>query len=130
VVFWLPLSISPQPGKLQGVTTYDCLIGMDWLDQHHAILDCCNKAFTCLDEEGNRKSVQGIPKVVAIREISAMQLKKCYRKGCQLFATHVEEAYKDEVSKIEDHAVLKEFEDVFQKVLGLPPKRDIEFLET
>jgi hypothetical protein len=33
--------------------SYDCLIGMDWLDQYHAILDCRNKAFTCLDEEGN-----------------------------------------------------------------------------
>jgi hypothetical protein len=27
--------------------SYDCLIGMDWLDQHHAVLDCYNKAFTC-----------------------------------------------------------------------------------
>jgi predicted aspartyl protease len=35
--------------------SYDCLIGMDWLDQHHAILDCRNKAFTFLDEEGNQK---------------------------------------------------------------------------
>jgi hypothetical protein len=41
--------------------SYDYLIGMDWLDQHHAILDCHNKAFTCLDEEGNKKTVQGIP---------------------------------------------------------------------
>jgi hypothetical protein len=56
--------------------SYDCLVGMDWLDQHHAILDCHNMEFTCLDEEGNRKTVQGISKVVAIREISAMQLKK------------------------------------------------------
>jgi hypothetical protein len=102
--------------------SYDCLIGMDWLDQHHAILDCRNKAFTFLDEEGNQKTVQGIPRVVAIREISAMQLKKCYRKGCQLFAAHVEETPKDKVSGIEDHAVLKEFEDVFQEVPGLPPK--------
>jgi hypothetical protein len=62
--------------------SYDCLIGMDWLDQHHAILDCQNKAFTCLDDEGNKKIVQGIPRVVAIRKISEMQLKKCYRKGC------------------------------------------------
>jgi hypothetical protein len=90
-------------------------------------LDCHNKAFTCLDEEGNRKTIQGIPRVVSIREISAMQLKKFYRKGCQLFAAHVEEASKDEVLKIGDHAVLKEFEDVFQEVLRLPPKRDIDF---
>jgi hypothetical protein len=55
-----------------------------------------------------------------------MQLKKCYRKGCQLFAAHVEEASMDEVSKIGDHAVLKEFEDVFKEVPRLPPKRDID----
>jgi hypothetical protein len=33
--------------------SYDCLIGMDWLDSHHSLLDFHNKAFTCLDEEGN-----------------------------------------------------------------------------
>jgi hypothetical protein len=30
--------------------SYDFLIGMDWLDQHHVILDCHKNAFTCLDE--------------------------------------------------------------------------------
>jgi hypothetical protein len=93
--------------------SYDCLIGMDWLDQNHALLDCCNKRFTCVDEEGNRKKVQGIPRAVAVREISAMQLKKCYRKGCQLFTVHVEEASRDEVSNIGDHEVLTKFKDVF-----------------
>jgi hypothetical protein len=52
--------------------SYDCLIGMDWLDQHHALLDCRNKEFTILDEEGNRKTVQGIPRAITIREISTM----------------------------------------------------------
>jgi hypothetical protein len=107
--------------------SYECLIGMDWLDQHHSLLDCCNKEFTCLDEEGNKKIVQGIPRVVVVEEISAMQLKKCYMKGYQLFATHVGEASRDEVSRIGDHAVLIDFEDVFQEVPGLSPKRDIDF---
>ena len=52
--------------------SYDYLIGMDWLDQHHAILDCHNKAFTCLDEEGTLRKVQGIPTTITIREISAL----------------------------------------------------------
>ena len=52
--------------------SYDCLIGMDWLDQHHAMLDYHNKAFTCLDEEGNLRKVQGIPRAVTIREISTL----------------------------------------------------------
>jgi hypothetical protein len=90
-------------------------------------MDCRNKIFTCLDEEGNQVTVQGIPRVVAVREISAMQLKKCYRKGCQLFAARVEEVFQDAVSNLEDHRVLKEFEDVFQEVPGLPPKTDIDF---
>ena len=31
------------------LVSYDFLIGMDWLDQHHAILDFHNKEFTFLD---------------------------------------------------------------------------------
>jgi hypothetical protein len=107
--------------------SYDCLIGMDQLDQHHALLDYCNKRFTCLNEEGNQVTVQGIPRAVAVREISAMQLEKCYRKGCQLFAAQVEEESRDVVSNMEDHEVLKEFKDVFQEVPRLTPKRDIDF---
>jgi hypothetical protein len=113
--------------NILSLCSYDCLIGMDWLDQHHAILDCQNKAFTCLDEEGNQRVVQGIPRVVTVSKISAMQLKKCYRKGCQLFAAQVGETPKDKVPSIEDHEVLEEFEDVFQEVPKLPLKRDINF---
>jgi hypothetical protein len=61
---------------------YDYLIGMDWLDQQHVILECHIKAFTCLDDENNQRKVQGILREITIREISAMQLKKNYRKGC------------------------------------------------
>jgi hypothetical protein len=107
--------------------SYDCLIGMDWLDPHHALLDCHNKEFTYLDEEGTQRKVQGIPKEVTIREISTLQLKKCYRRGCQIFATHMEETPKDKVPNWEDYAVLKEFEYVFKEVPGVPPRRDIDF---
>ena len=37
---------------------YDILIGMDWLDKHHVVLDCHNKTFTCLDEEGKKSIVK------------------------------------------------------------------------
>jgi hypothetical protein len=93
---------------------------------HIRNLDCCNKEFTFLDEEENLRTVQGIPRVVSIREISSMQLKKCYKKGCQLFSSHVEEESKDEISNIRYHAILKDFEDVFQEVPGVTPKRDID----
>jgi hypothetical protein len=107
--------------------SYGCLIGMDWLEPHHALLDCRNKAFTCLDEEGNQRKVQVIPRAVSVREISALQLKKSYRRGCQIFAAHMEETPKDKVPNLENYEVLKEFEDVFKEVPGLPPRRDIDF---
>jgi hypothetical protein len=39
----------------------------------------------------------------------------------------MDETPKDKVPNLEDHAILEEFEDVFKKVPGLPPKRDIDF---
>jgi hypothetical protein len=70
-----------------------------------------------LNEEGIQVTVQGIPRAVAVREISAMQLKKCYRKGCQLFAARVEEVFQDVVSNLEDHRGLKEFKTCFRRCL-------------
>jgi hypothetical protein len=52
--------------------SYDFIIGMDWLEKKHVVLDCYNKTITCLDEEGQQSKIQGIPRVVAFREISAM----------------------------------------------------------
>jgi hypothetical protein len=106
--------------------SYDCLIGMDWLDQHHTLLDCHNKAFTYLDEEGKPRKVKGIPRAVTIRQILALQLKKCYRKGCQIIATHLAETPRDKVPNLEDYAILENFEDVFKEVPRLPPMRDID----
>jgi hypothetical protein len=107
--------------------SYDFLIGMDWLEQHHIILDYYNKEFTCLDEEGKLRTIQGIPKEVTVREISILQLKKSYRKGCQIFFAYMEETPKHKVPNIEYYAILKEFENVFKKISGLPLKRDIDF---
>jgi len=87
--------------------SYDCLIGMDWLDKHHAILDFYNKAFTCLDEEGHLRTIQSILRVVTIREVSALQLRKIFMKGCQLFVAHMEETTKDKVPNIEYYEVIK-----------------------
>jgi hypothetical protein len=36
-----------------------------------------------------------------------MQLKNFYRKGYQIVTTHMEDAPKDNVPNLEDHAVLK-----------------------
>ena len=50
-----------------------------------------------------------------------MQLKKFYRKGCQLYAAQILEATDDETLRLEDYQVLQEFRDVFpDEIPGLP----------
>ena len=52
--------------------SYDVFIGIDWLEAHRVKLDCYNRTFECLDEEGNLRVVKGIPKLICVRNISAM----------------------------------------------------------
>jgi hypothetical protein len=89
---------------------------------HHAILDCYNKDFTYLDEEGNLKIVQGIPRFVTIREVSSFQLKKSIRKIFQVFVADMEEAPKDKVPDIEYYVFLMDFKDGFIEIQWFPPK--------
>jgi hypothetical protein len=71
--------------------------------------------------------VKGVPRPISIRDISSLQLKRCFRKGCQLYAAHVEEPKNMKGPSLEDFSVLQEFEDVFQDISGLPPRREIVF---
>ena len=63
---------------------YDILIDMDWLEQHHVVLDCLHKSILCTDSQGNQVKVQGIPKKVSVRQISTLQAKKCVSKVLQV----------------------------------------------
>jgi hypothetical protein len=62
------------------IGSYVRLIGMDLLEKNHVVLDYYNNTITCLDEEGKQGKIQGIPRVVVVREISAMKLEKSFRK--------------------------------------------------
>ena len=57
-----------------------------------------------------------------------MQLKKCCRKGCRVYAARVLEAAENETPRLEDFHVLQELRDVFpDEIPRLPPKREIDF---
>jgi hypothetical protein len=70
--------------------------------------------------------VKGVPRPISINEISALQLKRCFRKGFKLYVAHVEEPVDTKGPSLEDFSVLQEFEDVFQEIPGFPP-REIYF---
>jgi hypothetical protein len=55
-------------------------------------------------------------------------MRKYCRKGCPIYAIQVLKLVEDEKPSLEDHPTLREYRDVFlEEVLGLHPRRDIEF---
>ena len=70
---------------------------------------------------------KGIPRPISLRHITTLQLKKCLRKGFQLYAIHVEESKEGKEIENQDYPILQNFADIFQEPLGIPPKRDIDF---
>ena len=100
---------------------------MDWLEWHKVVLDCYTKILSYKDDFGTIRTSQGIPKPVLVRQVLAMQLKKCIRKGCQVYAIQVMNLFeKEDKPKLEDFAVLSEFRDMFvDEIPELPCRREI-----
>lgn len=109
--------------------SYDIVLGMDWLEQHQAILDCKVKSINCVDDFRTAKVILGVKRPISLRTISAKQLVRCIWKGCTLFAISVNDLGEsvDKGSSV-DHPILQRFSDVFVKEIpGIPPKREIDF---
>ena len=108
--------------------SYDIRIGMELLEQHHAMIDFLHKSILCIDRQGNQVKILGIPKKVYVRKISALQAKKCVMKGIKLFAIKIWDIESNRGKHIEYFTVLEELKDVSPKEIpGLPPKRDLYF---
>ena len=88
---------------------------MDWLEQHHVMLDCLHKSILYTDSQGNQVKIQAIPKKVSVRKISTLQAKKCIMKGCKLFAVNKIDIEAKRKEKIKEFLVLIDFMDVFPK---------------
>ena len=102
---------------------------MNWIEEHKFLLNCFDKTFTYIDNNGNNMKVKGIPMKVTIREIAALKMKRSIRKGCKVFAVYIMNDKENNIKpKLKDIPVLKEFEYIFlEEVPRLPPKRDIDF---
>ena len=105
------------------------IIAMDWLENYKVVLNCFDKTFTYVLEDKIIRKVNAFSKPISLRKIFALQLRKCLRKGCKLYAVKIVDLLLSEnPTSVKDHLVLSEFMDVFPKEIpGLPPPREIDF---
>ncbi|CAL2271224.1 unnamed protein product [Prunus armeniaca] len=91
----------------------DIILGMDWLDKHHASVDCFRNEVTLRSP--------GQPKVIFGENAHSSP------PGCEGFLAHIIDT-REITLNLEDIPVVSEFPNVFPDDLpGLPPEREIEF---
>lgn len=56
--------------------SYDVILGINWLTEHKAIVNCEDKMVSCMDGYGNPIEIHGVQQPLNLRQISTMQLKR------------------------------------------------------
>ncbi|GJW04181.1 putative reverse transcriptase domain-containing protein, partial [Tanacetum coccineum] len=114
--------------------SFDVIIGMDWLEKYHAVIDCAEKIVRIpwgsktvivhgeKSNQGNR---------TRLNIISCTKTQKYLLKGHHVFLAHVttkETEDKSGEKRLEDVLIIQDFPTVSPEDLpGLPPTRQVEF---
>ncbi|GKC75811.1 reverse transcriptase domain-containing protein, partial [Tanacetum coccineum] len=126
-----PFNIDLMPVELG---SFDVIIGMDWLANHHAVIVCDEKIVRIpygdevLIVQGD-SSDKGKKSKLSI--ISCTKTQKYIKRGCLIFLAQItkkETEDKSEEKRLEDVPIVRDFPKVFPEDLpGLPPMRQVEF---
>ncbi|GJZ04781.1 hypothetical protein Tco_0538056, partial [Tanacetum coccineum] len=116
------------------LVSFDVIIGMDWLANHHAMI-VCDEKIVRIPYGDEVLIVQGDGSVKEKKSklsiISCTKTQKYIKKGCQIFLAQVmkkETEDKSEKKRLEDVPIVRDFSEVFPEDLpGLPLTRQVEF---
>nr|GEW86760.1 putative reverse transcriptase domain-containing protein [Tanacetum cinerariifolium] len=125
---------NPGSNVVTELSSFDIIIGMDWLAKYHAVIVCDEKLVRISFENetlivrGNRSN-QG--NKTRLNIISCIKTQKYMLKGCHVFLAHVttkKTEDKSEEKRLESVPIIRDFCEVFPEDLsGLPPTRQVEF---
>ncbi|KAI3776587.1 hypothetical protein L1987_46373 [Smallanthus sonchifolius] len=117
-----PINLVPMP-----LGSFDIIIGMDWLSNHHAEVICFEKCIQIPLPSGETLRVFGEKPCKGLKLMSCTTAQKYLRKKYVAFLAHI--VQKDVKEKnIQDIPIIRDFPEVFPEDLsGLPPVRQVEF---
>ncbi|KAI3821421.1 hypothetical protein L1987_08989 [Smallanthus sonchifolius] len=117
-----PINLVPMP-----LGSFDIIIGMDWLSNHHAEVICFEKCIRIPLPSGETLRVFGEKPCKGLKLMSCTTAQKYLRKKYIAFLAHIVQKDVKEKS-IQDIPIIRDFPEVFPKDLsGLPPVRQVEF---
>nr|GFB51935.1 putative reverse transcriptase domain-containing protein [Tanacetum cinerariifolium] len=106
---------------------FDIILGMDWLAEHHATIDCRSYRVIFGDIHAPEFIYHGSLPGKSMQIISALQARTLLSHGCEGFLATIHDTTSD-VPSIHDQPIVSEFSDVFPDELsGIPPVREVEF---
>ncbi|KAL2226254.1 UNVERIFIED_CONTAM: Transposon Tf2-12 polyprotein, partial [Sesamum indicum] len=106
---------------------FDVILGMDWLAQYKAIVDCYKKEVMIEYSSESKVIFVGDRQVVPVCVISAMEARRLMLEGCEAYLAHVVDTEKVNPT-LEEIPVVRDFPEVFPDDLpGLPPHREVDF---
>ncbi|GMI66048.1 hypothetical protein HRI_000274100 [Hibiscus trionum] len=106
---------------------FDVILGMDWLAEHRAVVDCENKRVSLKLADDYEVVVVGENVKFLANVVSSLEASRMLRQGCEAYLAFVMNPSSKEL-RVQDIRVVKEFPGVFPEELpGLPPNREVEF---
>nr|GEZ98930.1 hypothetical protein [Tanacetum cinerariifolium] len=106
---------------------FDIILGMDWLTEHHATIDCRSYRVIFGDIHAPEFIYHGSLPRKSMQIISALQARTLLSYGCESFLATIHDTTSD-VPSIHDQPIVFEFPNVFPDELpGIPSVREVEF---
>ncbi|GJX20316.1 reverse transcriptase [Tanacetum coccineum] len=109
------------------MSDFDIILGMNWLTEHRATIDCYSKRVIFGDLNNPEFIYHGSRLGKPLKIISALKARTLISHGCEGFLASIKDTSLDG-PRLESHPVVRNFPDVFPDELpGLPPEREVDF---
>ena len=108
------------------MSDFDVILGMDWLSNHRASMDCFTKKIVFKKLGYTEIEFEGDKRILTTYVISTLEAKRLLHKGCKAYLAHVINNLSSVVT-LDNVLIVCKFLNVFPEDLsGLPPDRELE----
>ncbi|XP_042451745.1 uncharacterized protein LOC122036457 [Zingiber officinale] len=110
------------------ITEFDVILGMDWLVQHDAVIDCKQRTVRLKLPNEKLLIFRAASQIAVPHMISMCKARRMLSKGCEGLLVHISVKSGTQRPSLEEVEIARDFSEVFpEDVTGLPPTREVEF---